>query len=75
MPCLQRRSNCKVSKNLIGQPPDMSHNLNSLKGDYVGDCIGGTIGVIKGDTRSFVQASLRHRSGPAVAVSGSTVPR
>ena len=35
----------------------MSHNLNSFKGDYVGDCIGGTIGVIKGDTRSLDYSS------------------
>ena len=31
----------------------VSHSLNSLKGGYIGDYIGTTIGVIKGDTRSF----------------------
>ena len=31
----------------------VSHNLNSLKGDYKGDQIGEYIGVIKGDTGSL----------------------
>ena len=31
----------------------MSYSLNSLKGGYIGDYIGTTIGVIKGDTRSL----------------------
>ena len=31
----------------------MSHSLNSLKGGYIGDYIGTTMGVIKGDTRSL----------------------
>ena len=31
----------------------MSQNLNALNGDYVGDYMGGTIGVIEGDTRSL----------------------
>ena len=31
----------------------MSHNLNSLKGGYIGHYIGTTIGDIKGDTRSL----------------------
>ena len=31
----------------------MSHSLNSLKGGYIGDYIGTTIGVVKGDTRSL----------------------
>ena len=35
----------------------MSHSLNSLKGGYIGDCIGTTIGVIKGDTRSLDYSS------------------
>ena len=30
----------------------MSYCLNSLQGVYIGDYMGGTIGVIKGDTRS-----------------------
>ena len=36
----------------------MSYSLNSLKGGYIGDCIGGTIGVIKGDTRSLDSGSF-----------------
>ena len=35
----------------------MSYSLNSLKGGYIGDCIGTTIGVIKGDTRSLDYSS------------------
>ena len=31
----------------------MSHNLNSLKGVYIGNYMGITIGVMKGDTRSL----------------------
>ena len=31
----------------------MNHSLNSLKGGYIGDSMGTTIGVIKGDTRSL----------------------
>ena len=31
--------------------PHLSHNLNSLEG-YIGNYIGGTIRVVKGDTRS-----------------------
>ena len=31
----------------------MSYSLNSLKGGCIGDYIGTTIGVIKGDTRSL----------------------
>ena len=33
--------------------PYMSYSLNSLKGGYIGDYIGTTVGVIKGDTRSL----------------------
>ena len=35
----------------------MSYSLNSLKGGYKGDYIGGIIGVIKGDTRSLDYSS------------------
>ena len=35
----------------------MSHSLNSLNGGYVGEYIGTTIGVIKGDTRSLDYSS------------------
>ena len=31
----------------------MYYSLNSLKGGYIGDDIGTTIGIIKGDTRSL----------------------
>ena len=31
----------------------MYYSLNSLKGGYLGDYVGATIGVIKGDTRSL----------------------
>ena len=31
----------------------MSYSLNSLKGGYIGDYIGTTMGVIKGDTGSL----------------------
>ena len=31
----------------------MSYSLNSLKGGYIGDYIGTTIGGIRGDTRSL----------------------
>ena len=31
----------------------MNHSLNSSKGAYLGDYIGTTTGVIKGDTRSL----------------------
>ena len=36
-----------------GNCVDMSYSLNSLKGGYIGDYIGTTMGVIKGDTRSL----------------------
>ena len=35
----------------------MSHNLNSLKGGYIGNYIGTTIGVIKGNARSLDSGS------------------
>ena len=35
----------------------MSYSLNSLKGGYIGDYIGATIGVINGDTRSLDYSS------------------
>ena len=35
----------------------MSYSLNSLKGGYIGDYVGTTIGVIKGDTRSLGYSS------------------
>ena len=35
----------------------MSHSLNSLKGGYIGDYIGATTGLIKGDTRSLDNGS------------------
>ena len=35
----------------------MSYSLNSLKGGYIKDYIGTTIGVIKGDTRSLENGS------------------
>ena len=35
----------------------MSYSLNSLKGGYIGDYMGTTIGVIKGDTRSLDSSS------------------
>ena len=39
-------------------PQNMSHSLNSLKGGYVGDCIGEYHrGYIKGNTRSSGQSS------------------
>ena len=31
----------------------MSYSLNSFKGGYIGDYIGTTLGVIKGDTKSL----------------------
>ena len=31
----------------------MSHSRNSLKEGYIGDFVGGSIGAIKGDTRSL----------------------
>ena len=39
----------------------VSYSLNSLKGVYIGDYIGTTIGVIKGDTRSLDYSSCRDR--------------
>ena len=44
---------CSLAKNLGGKDKQMSYSLNSLKGGYIGDYIGTTIGVIKGDTRSL----------------------
>ena len=35
----------------------MSYSLNSLRGGHIGDYIGTTIGVIKGDTRSLGSSS------------------
>ena len=35
----------------------MSYSLNSFKGVYIGDYIGTTMGVIKGDTRSLDNGS------------------
>ena len=35
----------------------MSHSLNSLKGGSIGDYIGTTIGLIKGDSRSLDNGS------------------
>ena len=35
----------------------MSYSLNSLKGSYIGDDIGTTIRVIKGDARSLDYSS------------------
>ena len=35
----------------------MSYSLNTLKGGYIGDCIGSIIGVIKGDARSLDNGS------------------
>ena len=40
----------------------LSHSLNSLKGEYIGDYIGTTIGVIKGDTRSLDYGSFGYWS-------------
>ena len=37
----------------------MSYSLNSLKVGYIGDYIGTTMGVIKGDTRSLDSGSIR----------------
>ena len=39
----------------------MCYSLNSLKGGYIGDHIGGSIGVIKGDTRSLDYGSYEER--------------
>ena len=36
---------------------NVSYSLNSLKGGYIRDYIGATIGVIKGDTRSLDYSS------------------
>ena len=38
-------------------PCHMSCSLNSLKGVYIGDHIGTTVGLIKGDTRSLDNGS------------------
>ena len=40
----------------------MSYSLNSLKGVYMGDYMGTTIGVIKGETRSLDSSSYILRS-------------
>ena len=37
----------------------MSYSLNSLKGGYIGDYIGTTIGVIKKDTRNLDNGSYK----------------
>ena len=44
----------------------VSYSLNSLKGGYIGDYIGTTIGLIKGDTRSLDYSS----SGSHTSVMG-----
>ena len=38
----------------------MSYSLNSLKGGYIGDYIGTTVVVTKGDTRSLDYSSCVH---------------
>ena len=43
----------------------MSYSLNSLKGGYIGDYIGSTIGVIKGDTMSLDYCSCEYSILPA----------
>ena len=40
-----------------GASHQLSHSLNSLKGDYIGEYMGTNIGVIKGDTRSLDSGS------------------
>ena len=47
------------SEALRAMETHMSHSLNSLKGGYIRDYIGTTIGVIKGDTRSLDYSSHR----------------
>ena len=42
--------------------PYMSHSLNSLKEGYIGDYLGTTIGLIKGDTRSLDYSSYELNS-------------
>ena len=37
---------------------DLYYSLNSLKGGYIGNVRGTTIGVIKGDTRSLYNGSF-----------------
>ena len=41
-----------LESRLIAPRTHMSFNLNPLKGGYVRDYVGTTVGVIKGDTRS-----------------------
>ena len=40
----------------------ISNSLNSLEGGYIGDYMGTTIGVIKGDTRSLDNGSYELQS-------------
>ena len=53
----------------------MNYSLNSLKGGYMGNYVGTTIGVIKGDTRSLAPPAPSARAPQALAHNAVRVPR